>query len=142
MADTADIHNNNFFGFVLWLLWVAIATLVLGGMAYLFVGGSSFFSEYNSVPVVLYRQINNDIGTVAVNGSIVIPSKCHRLGVESYGDALRQVLDFSIYKESGCIDDIESSDPVPETFFVEFAGGIDTEIQVLLDSIEQQVIIK
>ena len=114
--------------------------MVLGGIAYLFVGGSSFFNDYNSAPVVVYRQVNDSTGTVAINGSIVMPTACHRLDLDITGDVITRVLNFVIKSEDGCA--LHNNSPVPETFLAEFVGDNSTTVRVIVDSVEQKVILK
>ena len=133
-------ETNGVFGFVLWLVWIAIVTLVLGGVAYLFVGGSSFFSSVNSTPVVLYRQLDTDSAMVSVRGSIVLPSACDRLELDTKGDTKEVALNFTLRGAEDCIPDVEGQ--VPETFFTEFNGDNYTRLRVIVDGVEQEVIIK
>lgn len=126
--------------FILWLAWVVIVVLVLGGAAYLFVGGSRLFSDVNTLPTVVYRQINTNSNTVAVNGSIVMPTSCYRLELDTQGDTGERVLDFTLQKHEGCKDNINNA--VPETFFTEFVGDEYTKVRVVVEGVEQRVILR
>ncbi len=127
-------------GFILWLLWIVIVTVLLASIAYLFVGGSKFFSEVNTPPVVVYRRVDNQQDIVSVNGSIIKPSACDVLAMDVSGDQTRRVLEFNIDRDYSCY--IADDSPVPETFFTEFEGDESTEIKIKINSVEQEVIIK
>ncbi|MCD5384355.1 MAG: hypothetical protein LRZ97_00375 [Candidatus Pacebacteria bacterium] len=133
-------ETGGFMSFILWLAWVVIVVLVLGGAAYLFVGGSRLFSDVNTLPIVVYRQINTNSNTVAVNGSIVMPTSCYRLELDTQGDTGERVLDFTLQKHEGCKDNINNA--VPETFFTEFVGDEYTKVRVVVEGVEQRVILR
>jgi len=133
-------ETSGVFGFVLWLVWLAIVVLVLGGVAYLFVGGSSFFNKVNTTPVVLYRQLDADKAMVSIRGSIVMPSECYKLELDTAGDTKEKVLNFNLQSTEGCVPEVDST--VPETFFTEFNGDIYTKLRVRVDSVEQRVVIR
>ncbi|GEM_PF-6320272 len=132
-------QSNGIFGFLLWLVWIVIVVLVLGGLAYLFVGGSTLFNTSEDSSVVVYRQLSDD-GVVALSGSIVMPSSCYRLELETIAGKLSETLDFSFNNIINC--DTNKEGRVPETFFTEFSGTKDTEIIVYVEGVRQKVIIK
>ncbi len=135
-----DNTKNNFYGFILWLLWIIIVTIVLGSIAYLFIGGSKFFNKYNSPPIVVYKQIDEQKGLVSVNGSVVLPSQCDRLKLEVVGTLQDRILNFNIEKDKDCT--LKGDTSIPQTFFTEFTGNKDTNIRITIDNIEQEVILK
>lgn len=125
-------------GFILWLVWIVAATLVLGGIVYLFVGGSRLFTRQVTTPIIAYRQVDN--GNVTLSGSLVLSSACEQLHLESTGDTVLQELSFTSVLIEGC--SMDGRGGVPETFFIEFRGDEQTLVQARVDGIKRNVIIK
>jgi len=131
-------EQHTFLSFVAWLVWVAAATVVLGGVAYLFVGGSVLFSQQNTAPIVAYRQLG--AASISLTGSVVLQSSCEQLHLANTGDALLQKLDFMIREVSDC-NAIHTGN-IPETFFIELEGDGDTKIEAMVNGVKRAIIIK
>ncbi len=127
------------FNFILWLLWIIIVVIILGGAIYLFVGGSVLFDKDRSEPIVIYRQISDD-SFVSITGSILMPTRCHNLHIDSIGDANIMTLQLEFNRLSDCDDEGELG--LPETFFTEFKGGENTKINLTVNGINKEIIIK
>jgi len=138
--DSNTVNTSGMLGFVMWLLWVTMATLVLGGVAYLFIGGSTFFSKDNTEPIVVYRQIQQ--GTVSLTGSVLLPSECSRLKIDDEVKSDKSLYRLNLIFEpvDGCNESLSKG--IPETFFVQFEGDNNTEIIAFANGIKKRIIIK
>ncbi len=124
--------------FMLWLVWVAVATVVLGGAVYLFVGGSVFFNRYNTMPIIAYRQVSAE--GMSLTGSVMLQNNCEQLHLVSEGDASMQVLNFTFEDRDDC--DGVRMENVPETFFIELEGDGETQVQAVVGGVKRDIIIK
>ncbi len=139
--EDVKIKNNPVLGFILWLVWVSVATVILGGAIYLFVGGSTLFSQYNTAPLVIYKEVSST-DAVLLTGSILLPSACHQLQVSNNGNEIAQELRFVFNKVDNCKMSSVNLGGVPETFFVQFDGDENTEITARVDNVKRELIIK
>ncbi len=138
MMNTEQEKVNSFFGFILWLVWIAVAITVISGSIYLFVGGSIFFSNQNTAPIIAYKQLSNNI--ITLTGSIPLLNDCERLYLDSIGNEVLQTINFIIDTDDMCVSN--SKQPVSETFFIEIEGNSNTEIRAMVNGINREIIIK
>ena len=131
--------GEGFLEFVLWLLWVAVATTILGGVVYLFVGGSSFFSGYNTRPIVLYSHINND--RLSLSGSILSSDPCALLVVDTLGTRKHYDIAITTVQDTNCTTPSTGTDSL-RSFFVEVAGDSTTTLSVFVDGVKRSIIVK
>ncbi len=131
-------NNGGMLNFILWLVWIAVATIVLGGVVYLFVGGSTLFAQPSTEPIVAYRQVSDE--NVTLTGSIVLSSACEQLHLENAGDTSLQELSFTFEQIERCTTEADGG--VSETFFIEFAGDESTEVQARVNGIKREIFIK
>jgi len=129
----------NVVGFILWLIWVAVVVIILGGVVYLFVGGSTLFANVNTNHIIAYRQISYD--KISLTGSVMLPSQCHKLKVHTMGDSKQQEIGFIFDKFCECEPE-DNCSPMNETFFTEIDGDEDTEITASIDGYKKEIIIK
>ena len=132
--------KQNIVDFLIWLLWPAAVILILSTAVYLFVGGSTLFTNGNTLPIVAYRQVSD--GVVTLSGSMMMPSVCSRLNVQTAGDASAQELNFSFNNLDECTEESVGSDGLPETFLVSFDGDEQTQVRARVMGDSREIIIK
>ena len=125
--------------YVVWALWVIIVIGILFGAMYLFIGGSSLFRQHNANKITAYRELS--AVSVALKGTIMLPSSCERLAVNSQGSKKLQTLYFSFISIVSC-DRSTANQNIPETFFIEFIGDETTKIQAMVGDVPQNITIK
>jgi hypothetical protein len=136
--NTVEKEPQSLVSLVVWLIWIATIIAVLGGAIYLFIGGSTLFTQHTQEPIVVYRTSHE--GTISLTGSLLLPNSCTHLMVDNTGTALRQELRFTFEKVRSCKK--APGGGVPETFFVQFLGDENTVIDARVGGITRELLIK
>ncbi len=144
MRSTSNNKSNFCSGFfskfslcISQLVWYAIVITVLSVAVYLFVGGSALFSEYNTMPIVLHRQVNDEY--LHVKGSVTKQNPCDVLIVSSEGDYDNQHIVLATETVNECDKEYASA---VETFFIKLPGNENTVIKLSFNDVEREIVIK
>ncbi len=131
--------QDNILGTLLYLVWVVIIMLIIGGVAYLFIAGGILLSDGGTEPIIAYREVSN--GKVSLTGSILLPNSCSQLFLDNNEINGEQLLEFTVDKPYVCEGgDVDKS--VSETFFIQFDGDEHTPIKVKINGDNRDIIVK